>query len=73
MKIAQKFGERTLIKKINGNVVAELELHDCGEVYRPDHNYLLCIMTRGNNFTKMANAIKDISKTVYDFVDGGNI
>lgn len=56
--VAHKYGER-VIGDIN-------QLHDCGILYYPHHPYLLCVMTRGNDYDKIATVIRDISKTVYD-------
>lgn len=55
--VANKFGERSY----NG----QQQLHDCGIVYLKDHPYLLCMMTRGNNFKKLASSLTDISRLVY--------
>lgn len=41
------------------------ELHDCGIVYLSGHNYLLCIMTKGQDFPNLTNDIKTISQFVY--------
>ena len=57
VKVANKFGEREV-----GNII---QLHDCGIVYFKDHPYLLCIMSRGTDFTKLAASIKNISRLVY--------
>ncbi len=57
--VAHKFGER--------RIESSLQLHDCGIVYRSDSPYLLCIMTRGNDFDKMKNVISDLSKQVFSF------
>ncbi len=65
--VAQKFGERTLLSAVDGSV-RQLELHDCGEVYKADHNYVVCIMTRGKDFVKMANTIKSASRMIYDSI-----
>lgn len=57
-KIAHKFGERV----INDTK----QLHDCGIIYPSKAgNYLLCVMTRGDDFDKMENTIKEISALVY--------
>lgn len=60
--VAHKFGERfypeTNIK----------QLHDCGIVYKPGKPYLLCIMTRGNDFNNLERIISTISKIMYDSV-----
>lgn len=63
VKIADKFGE----KLSSGD--SEKQLHNCGIIYYPSHPYILCVMTRGDNFDKMAGSIADISKTVYEEVD----
>lgn len=58
--VAHKFGERWADES------AERQLHDCGIVYYPNHPYLLCIMTRGTDMDRLANAVADISKNIYD-------
>lgn len=45
------------------------QLHDCGIVYYPNNPYLLCIMTRGNDFPSLEYTIKEISKAVYEEVE----
>lgn len=60
-KISHKFGERR-----NGETD---QLHDCGIVYKDNKDYLLCIMTRGNNFDNLSKTIKDLSELVYGNVD----
>ena len=65
VEVAHKFGER--VNMINGREVKQL--HDCGIVYYPGHPYLICVMTRGQNFGEMAEVIKDISRIVYDEVE----
>jgi beta-lactamase class A len=60
VNVSHKFGERgyrdTNIK----------QLHDCGIVYPKDHApYLICIMTRGNDFTEQGKIIAEISSIVY--------
>lgn len=64
---AQKFGERVVFYK-NNPTPATKELHDCGIVYYPEHPYLLCVMTEGDDFDKLTGVIRDISKVVYDDV-----
>lgn len=60
--IAHKFGERQFLPS------HEKQLHDCGIIYLPDKPYLLCIMSRANDFDQAANFIKQVSKVVYDEV-----
>lgn len=61
VKSAHKFGERRLADNT-------LQLHDCGIVYVPHHNYLICVMTRGNNFEKLIKAISRLSAITYQQV-----
>ena len=58
--IAHKFGERQFLPS------HEKQLHDCGIVYLPNKPYLLCVMSRSNNFDNASNFIKQVSKAVYD-------
>ena len=60
--IAHKFGERL----IDGDTS---QLHDCGIIYYPGNPYLLCIMTRGDNFDELAKVISTVSEMVYREVD----
>lgn len=57
--ISHKFGERTYTDS------GEKQLHDCGIVYLPQKPYLICVMTRGNDFSKLSAAITQISKIIY--------
>lgn len=57
IRVANKFGER--------NFQGRKQLHDCGIVYYPNNPYLLCIMSRGDDFSEMAQSIKDVSSLVY--------
>lgn len=59
---AQKFGES---KSSDG----QKQFHDCGIVYYPSHPYLLCVMTRGNDYNTFAPVIKSVSKLVFEEVD----
>jgi len=59
--IAHKFGER-FTEDYN-------QLHDCGIVYYPGNAYLLCVMTRGSDFAKLAEFIGEVSAAVYEEVD----
>lgn len=61
--VSHKFGER----HFEGDTKIE-QLHDCGIVYKPDHPYMLCIMTRGHDVKTLAPVIANISKIVYSHV-----
>lgn len=71
VKIAHKFGERSLKVENDNSVVRQL--HDCGIVYFPDNPYVLCIMTRGEDFDKLSQVLGSISKMVWDEVDARRI
>lgn len=60
--ISHKFGERTF------EATSERQLHDCGIVYYPEKPYLVCIMTRGQDFSKLSSAIAELSRVVYNSV-----
>lgn len=55
---SHKFGERKLE---NGTQ----HFHDCGIVYYPQHPYLICVMTQGENPESLEEAIAQISKFIY--------
>lgn len=62
MRVAHKFGERILSND-------KRQLHDCGIVYHPGGQYLLCIMTQGNDVKELERVIHDISAMVYAEMD----
>jgi len=66
-----------LVKGIDDNVVIAhkygqisdnklFQLHDCGIIYFPGNNYILCVMVKGFNIDQMAKVIQGVSKAVYD-------
>ena len=61
--LANKFGEGEFLTP-EGQVISR-ELHECGIFYKPNHPYLLCVMTKGNNFDNLTGVIKDVSNLVY--------
>jgi hypothetical protein len=61
--IANKFGIRS------ENDDKDQQLHDCGIIYYPNHPYLLCVMTKGNDVNEMEKVIQDISKSVFDEIN----
>lgn len=60
--VAHKFGETT------GADGVKL-LHDCGIVYHESRPYVLCVMTRGADFERLADAIASLSNLAYREVD----
>ncbi len=67
--LAHKFGECSVTSVLNSGEISRRELHDCGIVYHPKHPYFLCVATRGNNYTQLAEAIAHISIMIYQWAD----
>ncbi len=68
--VSHKFGERSLKVKNDNSLASDTvnELHDCGIVYAPNNPYLLCVMTKGNDFSALQGVIKDISQITWESV-----
>jgi beta-lactamase class A len=66
--VAHKFGETTISTPGDGGPTIH-ELHDCGIVYYPNHPYFLCVMTRGADYSVLAEVIQEISRTTWQQVD----
>jgi beta-lactamase class A len=60
--VAHKFGERRFAPTTGPAVN---QLHDCGVVYFPGRPYLLCLMTRGNDWNSLAASLQELSTMVY--------
>lgn len=61
--VAHKFGTR----EIEGQAGSK-QLHDCGIVYAKNSPYILCVMTQGDDYSKLSAVIKDISALVYSYI-----
>jgi beta-lactamase class A len=68
IQVSHKFGERFSISNQEQGST-EKQLHDCGIVYDPDHPYLICIMSKGDNFDELSKTIRDISQIIYENLD----
>lgn len=71
---SQKFGERSILYKdpATGDThPIYRELHDCGIVYYPHDPYLLCVMTKGQDLTKLKGVISSISRLIYQDASSG--
>lgn len=69
--VSHKFGERTFLIKHNSNIYPDetiRELHDCGIIYFPNNPYVLCIMTKGTDFSKLETIMKNISSIAWNAV-----
>ena len=64
IEISHKFGEYT---SLEDGVIKYRELHDCGIIYHSSQPYLLCVMTKGDDFLSLEKIIGDISKIVFEY------
>ncbi len=64
VRVSHKYGENISTSK-DGSI-DQIELHDCGIIYRPAGPYLLCVMTRGKNMSDLEGVIQNISKIFFD-------
>lgn len=62
LKTAHKFGEYS----IDWNTK---QIHDCGIVYYPDHPYLLCVMTRWDDYNSLEKTLSEISETIFENIN----
>jgi beta-lactamase class A len=65
--VAHKFGERRHETPEGRSVT---QLHDCGVVYFPGQPYLLCVMTRGNEWPPLQAALGEISRVTWRHYEG---
>lgn len=63
--IANKFGERVANDGTR-------YLHDCGIVYAAADPYVLCVMTKGLNFSALQATLSEVSAAVYSAVAEGS-
>lgn len=62
ISVSHKFGEYSLNWDLK-------QIHDCGIVYYPKHPYLICVMTRWNNYTDLENMISSVSKSIFENIN----
>lgn len=68
INVAHKFGERfssVVVTPLNFIPEGDIQVHDCGIVYIPTMPYILCVMTRGEDFKLQQQAISEISNFFY--------
>lgn len=61
VSVSHKFGERVFDDY--------KQLHDCGIVYVENSPYVLCVMSKGDDFKKMSSYIGEVSKLIYEEVE----
>lgn len=63
--ISHKFGERTVN---DGTANPPRQIHDCGIIYHPVKPYLLCVMTKGEDYKHLESIIQEISRETFESV-----
>ncbi len=64
VKVSHKFAVHTLKQD---EKLVQRQLHDCGIVYKGDHPYFICVMTKSSGeLTAAEGVIQEISKRVYE-------
>ncbi len=58
--VAHKYGERYFLAD------DQRQFHDCGIVYTKQTPYLICVMTRGDDFEELTEVVEEISKATYE-------
>ena len=61
--VANKYG---ITKALSGGVV---QLADCGIIYHPKVDYVLCVLVEGRSYSEAAEVIAEISKLTYQEID----
>ena len=64
--VSHKFGE--YVERNQDGTLGLKELHDCGIVYVPSGPYLLCVMTKGDDWGALEKTISDVSAMAYQYV-----
>lgn len=64
--VAHKYGVRRFLQS------DERQLHDCGIVYKTNHPYIFCVMTRGKELDEQAEIIAKLSEKAYQLLGNDN-
>jgi beta-lactamase class A len=67
--VASRFGELTFPVDEGERKRDQTQLHEIGIVLYPNRPYLLGVMVRGDDFTKLTRTMRDISRFVYREVE----
>ena len=59
----------TIIAHKFGIYSPDKSMHDCGIVYHPKRDYLLCVMSKNTNNKEAGEIITYLSTMIYDYVD----
>jgi hypothetical protein len=67
--VVAKYGERVLDDRSAGQPVAIKQLHEVGIVYHPRHPYIMGVMVRGSDPSRLQKVMRDISALIFEEVD----
>ncbi len=69
IEVACKHGERRVSIVLNGKAKELYQLHEFGIIYHPNRPFVLGVMARGDDFSNLMKAVRDITRLVYEEVD----
>lgn len=69
IEIAGKHGEWAVSVTADGEEEELYQLHEFGIIYHPNRPFLVGVMVRGDDFSKLMKVIRDITRLVYEEVD----
>jgi hypothetical protein len=67
--VVAKYGERVLDDRSAGQPVVMKQLHEVGIVYHPRHPYIMGVMVRGSDSSRLQKVMRDISALIFEEVD----
>ncbi|MFH0779438.1 MAG: serine hydrolase [Parcubacteria group bacterium] len=67
-KIAAGVPDAVTVAHKIGTSAEDKTFSDCGIIYAPNRNYLLCLGSNGGDEAKASKFMTEVSKTVYDYV-----
>ncbi len=68
--VAHKYGRRVHTGAPRGSW--QLQLHDCGVLYRPGHPMVACVMTEGDNEVVQQRLIQEIAALLWSYPQASN-
>jgi hypothetical protein len=67
--IVATYGERGLDDRSGGQPAAMQQLHEVGIVYHPRHPYIMGVMVRGSDPSRLQKVMRGISALIFEEVD----
>jgi hypothetical protein len=66
--VVSKYGERTIEDPATGLPVGMKQLHEVGIVYHPHHPYIIGVMVRGSDPSRLRKVMHDLSALIFEEV-----